>query len=349
MRNFHDDMREQPYILNKIVQYYSGDKGQKRLSQLKEVAPNKEIAIPIIFTGMGSSLCAARLASVYLRSLGLESQYIEASELLHYGYDLVKRKSLMFLISQSGECIEIKKLLSIVNKSFLVGITNDLESTLGQKANLVFPILAGEEATVSSKTYTATLATILLVCTSLHKEKLTAECQAIKKASTIISNFEKNVPLNLIINPIVDKLCNAAKIFLLGRGSGAVTAFQGALTFKELVKISVEGMEAAQFRHGPLELAGEDLAVILIAPPGRTDNLVISLAKELKSYGVEVVIIGEGNIYNVSNYLKGEKLLNEFFSALVDIYPIQFIANLLAKKMGRDGQFRYISKVTNKE
>jgi fructoselysine-6-P-deglycase FrlB-like protein len=29
--------------------------------------------------------------------------------------------------------------------------------------------------------------------------------------------------------------------------------FQGALTFKELVKVQAECKEAAQFRHGPLE------------------------------------------------------------------------------------------------
>ena len=59
----------------------------------------------------------------------------------------------------------------------------------------------------------------------------------------------------------------------------------GALTLKEAVGLPIESLQTAQFRHGPLELAGPDLAAIVIATEPETRDLDVGLAGELVALG----------------------------------------------------------------
>ena len=52
----------------------------------------------------------------------------------------------------------------------------------------------------------------------------------------------------------------------------------------------VESLQAAQFRHGPLELAGPDLAAMVIATEPETRDLDLALAAELRGLGAAVLV-----------------------------------------------------------
>ena len=74
-----------------------------------------------------------------------------------------------------------------------------------------------------------------------------------------------------------DEMCawidGRPNLALVGRGSARAAAEMGALTLKEAARMPAESLQAAQFRHGPLELAGPKLAVIVIATEPRTRDL----------------------------------------------------------------------------
>ncbi len=57
------------------------------------------------------------------------------------------------------------------------------------------------------------------------------------------------------VNDLDDLLGDFETLLLLGRGDSMSAVWNGALTNKEAAKFSLEGMNAAEFRHGPLELA----------------------------------------------------------------------------------------------
>ena len=65
---------------------------------------------------------------------------------------------------------------------------------------------------------------------------------------------------------------------ILARGPARAAAEMGALTLKEAVGLPIESLQTAQFRHGPLELAGPDLAAIVIATEPETRDLDVGLA-----------------------------------------------------------------------
>ena len=67
----------------------------------------------------------------------------------------------------------------------------------------------------------------------------------------------------------------------------------GALTLKEAARFPAESLQAAQFRHGPLELAGPTLAVMVVATEPATRELELRLAGELAEAGAAVLVISQ--------------------------------------------------------
>jgi glucosamine--fructose-6-phosphate aminotransferase (isomerizing) len=371
MRTFKDDMAEQPAVLSKVAAFYASTDGAALLEKCKRTKQEGDFDA-IIVSGMGSSYAASRLAAHYLWSLGVPAMAIEASELLHYGMDTLAARSLVILISQSGESAEVVQILqTLPSTSKVLGITNERASTLGRTAAVTLPLFAGEESTTSSKTYTASLAVTLLACGALagRSKAVAAEIGFIKTASRKLSDLSATLSSAVNWDEITQWLSEASAIYLIGRGPAVTTAFQGALTFKELVKVQAECMEAAQFRHGPLETVDEQTIIFAFASAGKTSGFIHSFIEELLNCGAKVIVIEEGAL-TIANadagageggQSAGQKCgngkaadseampLDEYFSVLADIYPVQMAAQLLSERLETSGAFKWITKVTRKE
>ena len=60
------------------------------------------------------------------------------------------------------------------------------------------------------------------------------------------------------------RLDGLSSVFVTGRGDSQATADTGGLILKESTRQHAEGMSAAAFRHGPLEMAGKNVLVLII-------------------------------------------------------------------------------------
>src|SRR5262249_20352374 len=78
---------------------------------------------------------------------------------------------------------------------------------------------------------------------------------------------------------------------LLGRGAARAAPELGALVLKEAARVPGEALESAQFRHGPLELAGPTLAAAIVATEPATEALDRGLASELAEAGASVLLV----------------------------------------------------------
>ena len=124
----------------------------------------------ILITGMGASYNAAYPAYLYLTSQSIPVMLVNAAELLHYSSGLLGRRSLLWLNSQSGRSIEVVRLLEKTQSTppaCILASVNDLDSPLAKTADVCLPIYAGEEATVSTRTYLNMLAVNLLAAIAL--------------------------------------------------------------------------------------------------------------------------------------------------------------------------------------
>jgi fructoselysine-6-P-deglycase FrlB-like protein len=107
---------------------------------------------------MGSSFHALHPLHLNLIGRGFASIMVETSELLFHMSRLLKPRTLLVGVSQSGASVEVVRLLAGIPKGVeVIGVTNTVGSPLATQATVALFTQAGSEFTVSSKTYLAAL------------------------------------------------------------------------------------------------------------------------------------------------------------------------------------------------
>jgi glucosamine--fructose-6-phosphate aminotransferase (isomerizing) len=154
---------------------------------------------------------------------------------------------------------------------------------------------------------------------------------------------------------LADLLGDRRSAVILGRGPARAAAEMGALTLKEAAGIAIESLQTAQFRHGPLELAGPGLAAVVIATEPETFDLDLGLAHELVAVGSAVLVVTAGD-HGTGRSLAGGALrvdvgdLGGPLAPAASIVPAQLLAWCLATRRGRrPGTYERASKVTTVE
>ena len=347
MNKFLAEILEQPKSLESTLKYYSNQEGVKTLSLINDFFYKNNFQ-EIIFTGMGSSFFISLAASNLFNSLGIRSYAINTSELLYYNFSLITRKTLLIFISQSGESIEIVKLLEKLPKNSLyVGVTNEEESSLSGRTEMLLLSKAGKEERTSTKTYTS-----MALVTFIFGWYLAGKWDDAKifQINELISNTKEL--LQRYKNLISDELKFFGDIDFLqfiGRGSLFSTALQSELMFKEASKIPAAATLGGEFRHGPMEMVKPGFKSILFAAKGKTYDQSIKMAMDIAKYEGKVIIITNKNPH-ISNQNIRTITINqsdEYLFTIQSIVPIQLIVNYLALAKGHvPGNFVHGGKVT---
>ncbi|MEB3103562.1 SIS domain-containing protein [Ferviditalea candida] len=330
MSQFWTEVRQQPEAIRETV------------NQNKELYfPKSEK--PLLFTGMGSSLIASEFATSYLTSKGIHAHSIDNSELLYYNRDIITKSDLL-IVSQSGESFEAKELANSLG-SFAT-VTNTPGSTLATKAANVYHTHAGaEKAIASSKSFTTTVALMLLLGGRTAGEEFASK---ILKAADILE--EQLNQSDEYKKQICEFLNPRQPLILLGRGPSIYTARQGALTLKETARMFTEPMSAPQFRHGPFELIKEGVQAIFFNPYGKTHDINRRYVTEMAELGGKVVYVSDEPL-NHPNILSIQiPSVDEYASVISYSLVTQIAAMGLSEQKGLvAGEAELISKVTVKE
>lgn len=344
---FLDDVMEQPEVLIRIFEKYNSelkDRLEFAASQMK----NQSLTVAF---GMGSSYYAAELLALRLSSRGRLAFAMDASELFHYRRPLLNNHPVLVGISQSGESAETCLVAENRPQGVqLISITNKEDSRLAKASDVLLPLFAGEETGTSSKTYIATLAILNIIAdavtgdTQLSPTSVQACAEIMRKVSDTMANEGEK---------LLACFGDFKSIIYVGRGPGLITALQSALITKEIAQVHAESMSAGQFRHGPLELAGPDLLVVVFAPSGPTVNLLVKLSEETAEFGSPTWLITDTVINTPQRpnlFISRLPTVEEYLSPLVSIIAPEFLAATMAKRKGRvPGEFTHISKVTRYE
>src|SRR5687767_14244076 len=152
--SFVDDVIGQPEAVEGTLAQLTGDAAL--LGRLGELRQRHEA---VVLTGMGLSLAALYPTHLRLLGAGVPALWIEAGELLHYASDGLGPKTAVVMVSQSGESIEITRLLDKLDgrNVSVIGVTNEPVSALAKRADTTLVMRAGKEGIVATKTYVATL------------------------------------------------------------------------------------------------------------------------------------------------------------------------------------------------
>jgi glucosamine--fructose-6-phosphate aminotransferase (isomerizing) len=312
-------------------------------------------ASSIVFTGMGVSYCACHVPVTVLAGRGRDATMVEASELLHFRRPMLDEDTVMVVVSQSGESAEVVRLIEELREGprpFVVSITNGTTSALAAAADAPLDIRAGPETGPSTKTFAATLVVLAALAEVL------AGRPADQAAAQIAAEAERAASGTASILEGRDELAervaswcrDRSAVALLGRGTARAASETAALVLKEAARLPVEALQSAQFRHGPIELAGPGLAVGMIATEPATAPLDLGLAEELERAGTSVLVVEAGDNAPARPRRVGVPPVARALLPALAVVPFQLLAWRLSIERGLvPGELAIAQKVTTRE
>lgn len=335
---FESDIAEQPAALRRLA--------AATLPDLSDIVARTWDRI--VLTGMGSSDYAALPTWRQLVALGHPVWTVDTSQLLD-NLDLITVKTLLIVTSQSGASGEIVELLNRrmdgrVSPAMLIGIADDAGSLLAQKADIFLPLHSGPEATVSTKSYLNTL--------GIHRHLIAAfsggaaadvRAEILRTADTV-QHIIDTIDVTAVATATATHPYR--RLAYVGGGDEAATAQFAGLITKESSKVPAEGFVGGQFRHGPFELAGDGLTVVLFGlHQSNTNESLLRLSRDLLTAGSTVIAVGNLEIAGAINVPITSS------SAVESLSSSTVVAELFAVGLARangvvPGKFLYGSKVT---
>lgn len=337
---FEEDILEQPDALRRLVE-------STHSAELAELAAQEWDRI--IFTGMGSSYFASLPTWRSLIATGRTALTVDAGQLLDTP-GLLTGDSLLIATSQSGASGEVVELLDridsgVMKAGFVAGIAAFDGSPLALQSDLYLPLLSGDEATVSTKSYLNTLGVHRRIAAAFAGEEQDVVSAEIAETADIVDALIGQGVDDTLAGGIL--AADRPRLAAIGKQDDASTALYAGLITKESSKVAIEGYIGGQFRHGPFELAGPGMTAFLYgARAENDDDTLYRLATDLLETGATVVLVGDLRIPGaITVPAPGRGLAGLSTGAVV----AELLAVDLARANGVEpGAFAFGSKITTK-
>jgi len=339
--NYLRDILDQPLALEDTLQALTQHTGLEDIAAQLQKGKFQRI----ILTGMGSSYHVLHPLNLELVEHGLTGFMVETSELVHYQSRFFDPNTLVIAVSQSGRSAEVVRLLEMNrNRATLIAVTNTPGSPLAARSDAVVLTQAGQEFSVSCKTYVTALMALKWVgdalCGKDPRNTLKELKQAAPAVCSYLSDWKKHV------QSILEELRNIAHLFLVGRGPSLAAVGTGALTIKESDHFHAEGMSSAAFRHGPFEMLCRESFVLVFSGDQKTRDLNKRLVAEIREKAGRSELVGEEA--SLPAFLLTEEASS--IQPILEILPVQMVTLALAAQAGREpGRFGLASKITTTE
>ena len=300
----------------------------------------------VVLTGMGSSYLGLVPLHLRLVAAGLAPVTVESSELLHYQRPLLAAGTLLVLVSQSGRSAEILRLLEAVRSRGVVtlAVTNTADSPLAREATAPLVTRAGEEATVSCKTYLAAQAALAWLGEVLtgggHEAARRALGEAVPGTTAYLASWRGHVEW------LAGQLEGVRAVYYAGRGPSLAAACSAGLITKEATHRPSEGMSSAAFRHGPMEMLDEAVFLLAFAGPAPTRALNEALVADVRAAGARAFLTADDAVEPALRL----PAVSDIARPVVELLPVEMITLAIAAIDGREaGRFERVTKVTARE
>lgn len=323
MTKLFDDILREPGELANSLAYTLGE---GRLA-LEEAARTLRKSIYIYIVGIGSSWNAGLAVLSFFHAAGRPALLCDASELLHYA--AIPNDAAIIVLSRSGKSTEIVQLLGkfAASRANVIAITNTPDSPLAMHADVVLKLMACFDHQVSISMYSALAMTGgLLACATDNNLDDSLQTQlygSFSAAAAAIVPWQKQVAGSAWPHP-------RASTYFLGRAASVASGHEGRLLWEEAAKVPASAMPTGGFRHGPQEAVREGLRIGLWMDGETMRAQDFALAKDLRSFGVKVLLIGQKIPPDAGDLVLELPLVRREWQFLIDIIPIQIAAAHLA-------------------
>lgn len=300
----------------------------------------------VYIVACGSASHVGHIAKTFIEKYARIPVTVELASEFRYSNPIVTNKTIVIIISQSGETIDTLfalreakarggKILSIVN---VVGSTIANES-----ADVIYTWAGPEIAVATTKAFSAQLSVCCLIALYM------GVCRGLIEEAELREHIAELERLPRLMEAILDN-CDHIKylaslyftgkdIFFIGRNVDYAIALEGSLKLKEISYIHSEAYAAGELKHGTIALVEEGtLVVALCANPALLEKMV-SNVREVKARGAVVLSVaqeGADSIQEVSDEVMWLPRCSDLIRPSVSVVPLQLFAYYTALLKGCD-------------
>ncbi len=299
----------------------------------------------IVLTACGTSWHSALLGEYMLEELARIPTKVEYASEFRYKNPVVDDRTLVIVISQSGETADTLAALREAKRrgATVMGIVNTVGSTIARETDFGMYLHAGPEIGVAStKAFTSQVAALALFTLYLARRRNLSILEGRKLVAALRAlpgQVEEILRQNDRIRALAERYRDAPNFLYLGRGYQFPVALEGALKLKEVSYIHAEGYPAAEMKHGPIALIDEKMPVVFLAPRDGVYDKVVSNIEEVKArHGQVIAVVNDGK-----EELEGK--VDHFLSVpethpallpILTVVPLQLLAYHVALLRGCD-------------
>ncbi len=317
-------------------------------NHMKKINYDKEILDEIeriYLIGCGTAYYACLMGEKLLSKLNLFVSAQPASE-FRYSDLVLNKKSLVIVVSQSGETADSLAALRIAKKNGakILSIVNVRESSIARESDFVININAGPEISVAStKAFSLMLVAFYILSCYLYKYfKVISHDEFLNLKNDlkeIPELVEKILEQHEKIKNVAEKYLSSKNIFYLGRNLDYVIALEGTLKLKEIAYLNAQAYPSGELKHGPIALIDEASLIVGIVTQKNIFDKTLSNLEECKARDGKIFVITQYENENSKDAADDIFVLpkcNQIFIPLLANICLQLFAYYIAKNLGRD-------------
>ena len=315
------EIMEEPIVLARTLNRYINN-----MESVFDVSKYEEIHI----VACGSAMYAGMIGKSLLEEKANIKCLVECASEYRYKKVIYDRKTLVILVSQSGETADTVAAMRKAHEENIdtLAIVNVKTSTIAREAKHVMFIEAGPEiAVATTKAYLLQVAVFSLIALKaanlLGLEKNYNDI--LKEAENLPKLLKKVLEDKEEFKSISKEIYQNKDVFYIGRGIDYAMCLEGSLKLKEVSYIHSDAYQAGELKHGTISLIEENVPVFTIITDDRIKDKTESNVIEVDSRKAKVFTITNDD--TIKNHHKKYVVpkTSYYLQAILTVPPLQLV------------------------
>ena len=293
------EIMEQPEALRRAISPRIKD-GRVVFDDLKLPVEKMREFTRIFIVACGSSYHVGMIGKYNLEHLLRRNVEVVLASEFRYSDPIVDDKSLVIVISQSGETLDTMAALREAKKrgGYILSIVNVVGSSIARESDDVLYTWAGPEiAVATTKAYSTQLAVLDMIGLAFGEALGTVKKEEYNEAVAELQKLPEKMEQFLAsesceaIPKYASQYFNHNSVFFIGRNLDYALGLEGSLKLKEISYIHSEAYASGELKHGTISLIEDGTLVIALGTYGPLFDKAMSNVVEVKARGADVLAL----------------------------------------------------------
>ena len=320
------EIMEEPNVFTKTLEKYLNNP-----DLLIDLNKYEEIHI----VACGSAMYAGMVGKYLLEEVADIKVDVECASEYRYKKVFYNKKTLVILISQSGETADTIAAMRKAKENGIdtLAIVNVKTSTIAREALYKLFIEAGAEiAVATTKAYLLQVLVLSLLTIKTAYKKNLINLDVLDEVKKLPMMLDEVLKRSADYQKIADAIYENEDIFFIGRGIDYAISMEGSLKLKEVAYIHSEAYQAGELKHGTISLIEDNMPVFAIITDEKIKDKTLSNVIEVKSRGAKVIVITSEDDLEKFDYEIIVPKVNKLFQSMLIVPVLQLIAYYTALK-----------------